>query len=96
MATLTPTPQQPRDWLAVLNYLARSQNLGAEAAVNSWAGLTGNKKQSVVGALNIIAGNGTNPAKWVGLETVCNQLAGTKNLPPLEALRILANAGGGV
>lgn len=87
----------------VLNQLAHTSNLGAEAAANAWAGLTTGPSTeggpaptalSLVGALNVKAGNGSNPSKWSGLRAVCNQLAGLtpglNDLDPLGALEHLA------
>ena len=42
------------------------------------------------GALNIYAGNGQNPQNWLGLNGVCNQIAGTHDLEALQALQIKA------
>ena len=74
-------------WLGVLNALAGTQNLGQLACANKLAGTTG---ESLIGALNIWAGNGSDPKNWVGLNLVCNQIAGTHNLEALQALQIKA------
>ena len=44
----------------------------------------------LIGALNVAAGNGSDPKRWVGLNAVCNQIAGTHNLEALQALQIKA------
>lgn len=89
----TPTTN---DMLGTLNRLAGTVNAGARAAANKLAGLSGASSLEVVGALNVLAGNGANPSKWRDMMAVCNQLAGTTNLDPLQALQIyLANGGPG-
>ncbi len=77
-------------WLAVLNALAGTTNLGAEAAANIYAGLPANNGLGVLGALNVKAGYGRSPAGWQGLDEVCNKIAGTNGLEALQALQIHA------
>lgn len=91
------TTTKVEDFTAVINKLAGTSNLGRDLAANVWAGLTtigtsaaNAQMLSLVGALNVKAGNGTNPSKWRGLRAVCNQLAGTTELEPLQALQQLA------
>ena len=59
---------------------------GEAAAANAWCGTSG---YSVVGALNVKAGN-TQP-NWRALAGVANQLALTTGLPACEALRRIAS-----
>ncbi len=80
------------DMVGTLNGLAKTSNLGGLAAANAWAGTT---NMGLIAALNIKAGNGTNPRNWLGLNGVCNQLAGTTGLEALQALQLLLAAGGG-
>ena len=82
------------DLTGTLNGLAKTKNLGKVAAANIWAGLPPANGLGLLGALNVKAGNGSSPAGWQGLGRVCNQLAGTKNLEPLQALQLLLAAGG--
>lgn len=72
-------------WTAVLNALAGTTGLGQLAAANAYAGLTMGPSVpgkaaptalGLLGALNVGAGNGSNPAKWRGLNAVCCQIAG--------------------
>ena len=74
-------------WNAVMNALAGTQGLEALHAANVYAG-TQQRPIGLVGALNIGAGNGSNPSQWRGLNAVCNQIAGTKNLEALHALQV--------
>lgn len=72
-------------WLAVLNELAGTKNLGENAAANAYAST---KNLGLPSALNVKAGT-----KNLGLNAVCNALAGTKNLEALHALNVLAGNG---
>lgn len=61
------------DWEGILNQLAGTKNLDALQAANHWAGTS---NLGMIAALNIKAGNGSNPKNWLGINGVCNQLAG--------------------
>ena len=75
-------------WLAVLNALAGTSNLGAAAAACKYAGIAyAPPALDVLGALNIKAGYGHNPSGWQGMGQVCNKIAGTTGLEPLAALQ---------
>lgn len=76
------------DFLGCLNSLAGTTNAGAAAAACIYAGIPVGSMDTL-GALNIKAGNGSAPSGWVGLNAVCNQLAGTSGLEALEALHVL-------
>lgn len=58
-----------------------------QGAANAWAGTTG---IATVGALNKKYGT-TNPAQYVGLNKICNLLAGTTGLEAVTALREVAS-----
>lgn len=78
----------PRDIEYELNRLAASlvsgrPTLSAQAAANVWLGAGSN--YDLLGALNRKAGI-TNPKNFLGLNAVCNQLAGTTNQDPAHAL----------
>lgn len=88
-----PPPPTTLDLQGTLNALAGTSNLGNEAAANVLAGLPIGTL-SVLGALNVKAGNGTSPSGWYDMATVCNQLAGTTNLDPLQALQVYLTEGG--
>lgn len=61
--------------------------LAEGGAANAWAGTD---SLTVVGALNVKAGN-ADVAQWRDLAGVCNQLAGTSDLEPAAALREVAS-----
>lgn len=65
-------------WLAVLNSLAGTNNLGELGAANAYAGT---KNLGLLAALNAKAGT-----KNLELDAVCNSIAGTKGLSALNAL----------
>jgi hypothetical protein len=65
-------------WLAVLNNLAGTTNLGELAAANAYAGTTG---LGLNAALNAKAGT-----TGLGLNAACNSIAGTTGLEALSAL----------
>ena len=67
-------------WLAVLNSLAGTQNLGENAAANFYA-YGSNHQNGLLKALNDKAGTSN-----LGLDAVCNVIAGTKGLSALNAL----------
>ena len=54
------------------------------AAANDWAGTTG---KALLGALNYKADPTRQPNAYKGLGAVCNELAGTTDLSPVDALR---------
>ena len=66
-------------------YPAIQSYVGAAKAANTWAGTTG---LSVVGALNVKAGN-TRP-NYKNLRGVCNQLGGTTDKAAAAALRAVS------
>jgi hypothetical protein len=76
MATYAPT----MGWLAVLNSLAGTSNLGEQAAANYYA-YGSNKQMGLLAALNAKAGT-----KNLELDAVCNSIAGTTGLSALSAL----------
>jgi hypothetical protein len=76
----SPGTSKYLDWEGVLNALAGTQFLDSLQAANIWAGTS---NLGMIAALNIKAGNGSNPKNWLGLNGVCNQLAG---LPPGNGL----------
>jgi len=70
-----------------------SQYLDESGAADAWGTARGVNTQDLsitTGILNLIAGN-TNRNNWLDLAGVCNQLAGTSQLMPAEALRTLAS-----
>ena len=71
------------------SYPAYTEYLAEQGAANKWAGIT-NGKLGVVGALNKKYGT-TNPAAYVGLNKICNLLAGTTGLEAVTALREVAS-----
>lgn len=60
--------------------------LGDLAAANAWAGTN---NLGLLGALNVKAGI-TNPSQYLGLNGVCNLLAGTTGKECVEALRLIS------
>lgn len=54
-------------------------------AANAWAGIT--TPVGLLAALNIKAAANRQPKDYKGLGAVCNELAGTTNLSPVDALR---------
>ena len=58
------------------------------AAANDWAGTTG---LALLGALNKKADANRQPNAYKGLGAVCNELAGTTNLSPVDALRSITS-----
>jgi hypothetical protein len=65
-------------------YPALSSYLTATAAANGYAGTTG---ATLIGALNLEADGTRQPNDFKALGGICNELAGTTNLSPMEALR---------
>lgn len=53
-------------------------------AANAWAGTTG---LGLMGALNYKASSTRQPDKYLGLNAVCNEIAGTSGLSAVDALR---------
>ena len=66
-------------------YPAKDTYLAEQGAANKWAGIT-NGTLGTVGALNKKYGNATADT-YVGLNKVCNLLAGTTGLEAVTALR---------
>jgi hypothetical protein len=62
--------------------------LDDQGAASKWAGLT--TPMAVQGALNKKYGT-TDPAQYVGLNKICNLLAGTTGLEAVTALREVAS-----
>lgn len=58
------------------------------AAANDWAGTTG---LALLGALNKKADANRQPNDYKGLGGICNELAGTTNLSPVDALRSITS-----
>jgi hypothetical protein len=56
----------------------------AQGAANVWAGTTG---LALLGALNYIADEDRTPDEYLGLNAVCNEIAGTEGLEAIPALR---------
>lgn len=67
-------------------YPSRNAYLEEVGAANEWAGTSG---LGLLGALNTKADN--SQAEWLGLWAVCNQLAGTTDKSPADALRTLVS-----
>ena len=63
---------------ALQNYLAPTE------AANVYAGTTG---LALIGALNLKADANRQPVDYKALGGICNELAGTTDLSPTEALR---------
>lgn len=55
-----------------------------QGAANAWAGTTG---KGLIAALNYKASNSRQPDDFLGLNAVCNELAGTSGLSAVDALR---------
>lgn len=53
-------------------------------AANAWAGTNG---LALIGALNIKASSTRQPNAYLGLNAVCNEIAGTTGLSAVDALR---------
>lgn len=65
-------------------YPVLTSYLTATAAANAFAGTTG---QTLIAALNLEADATRQPKDFKALGGICNELAGTTNLSPMEALR---------
>ena len=65
-------------------YPVLTSYLAATGAANQYAGTTG---KALIGALNLEADANRQPDDYKGLGAVCNELAGTTNLSPVDALR---------
>lgn len=63
-----------------------SPSLAAQAAANVWAAT--DSTRDMLGALNNKALI-TDPSQYLGLDAVCNVLAGTSNLDAVSALRAI-------
>lgn len=66
-------------------YPALTAYLADVGAANAWAGIT--IPVGLLAALNIKADANRQPNDYKGLGAVCNELAGTTNLSPVDALR---------
>ena len=65
-------------------YPDRTVFLDAPGAANSWAGTNG---KDLLGALNYKASSSRQPNDYKGLNSVCNELAGTTDKSAVSALR---------
>jgi hypothetical protein len=65
-------------------YPALTSYLAATGAANQYAGTTGN---ALIGALNLEADGDRQPNDYKALGGICNELAGTTDLSPTDALR---------
>ena len=65
-------------------YPNRTLFLDAPGAANKWAGTTG---KDLLGALNYKASSSRQPDNYKGLNSVCNELAGTTDKSAVSALR---------
>ena len=65
-------------------YPALTAYLAPNCAANHYAGTTG---KALLAALNLEADANRQPDDYKGLGAVCNELAGTTNLSPVDALR---------
>ena len=65
-------------------YPALTAYLAPTGAANQYAGTTG---KALLAALNLEADANRQPDDYKGLGAVCNELAGTTNLSPVDALR---------
>lgn len=81
----TPTNQE---WAGTLNSLAGTHGLSIEGAACAWAGVAIGSL-GLLGALNYKAGITPQSGRWLGLQAVCNRLAGTTQLDSLAALQSL-------
>jgi hypothetical protein len=70
--------------LANGTYPARTLFLEAPGAANKWAGTSG---KDLLGALNYKADSTRQPNNYKGLNSVCNELAGTTGKSAVSALR---------
>lgn len=66
------------------SYPALTDYKADTGAANAWAGTTG---KALLGALNYKADANRQPDNYKGLGAVCNELAGTTDLSPVDALR---------
>jgi len=65
-------------------YPALTAYLAATGAANDYANTTG---KALIGALNLAADANRQPNNFKALGGICNELAGTTNLSPTDALR---------
>jgi hypothetical protein len=69
-------------------YPPLTEYLTATAAANSYAGVdAGSDLPALIGALNRAADAARQPKDFKALGGICNELAGTTNLSPTDALR---------
>ena len=66
------------------SYPALTAYLAPTGAANTYAGTSG---KALLGALNLEADANRQPSDYKGLGAVCNELAGTTDLSPVDALR---------
>ena len=87
MATGTPGSTFTSELNRLANsgsYPALTAYLAATGAANEYAGTIG---LALLGALNLEADANRQPNAYKGLGAVCNELAGTTDLSPTDALR---------
>ena len=65
-------------------YPVLTSYLAATGAANDYASTTG---KALIGALNLAADGTRQPNDFKALGGICNELAGTTNLSPTDALR---------
>lgn len=69
-------------------YPAITAYLADTGAANAWAGTSG---KALLGALNYKASSTRQPNAYKGLGAICNELAGTTDLSPVDALRSITS-----
>ena len=87
MATGTPGSTFASELNRLANsgsYPALTAYLAPTGAANQYAGTVG---KALLGALNLEADANRQPNEYKGLGAVCNELAGTTDLSPVDALR---------
>ena len=67
-------------------YPARTAFLDEQGAANAWASTSG---KGIIGALNYKSDSARQPDKFLGLNAICNELAGTTGKSAVDALRTL-------
>lgn len=67
-------------------YPARTAFLDEQGAANAWASTSG---KGIIGALNYKSSAARQPDKFLGLNAICNELAGTTGKSAVDALRTL-------
>lgn len=71
-----------------LSYPGLASYVADTEAANDWAGTSG---LALLAALNKKASASRQPNEYKGLGAVCNELAGTTNLSPVDALRSITS-----